>query len=100
IRDFHVTGVQTCALPILQQGDVIVAVAGKEVSNYGEVQDIVREHEGPLKLTVERDGKEVPITVEVVQVKRPKFDPQTGNPVVEKIGRASCRGGGCGGVGG
>lgn len=67
----------------LQQGDVIVAVAGKEVSNYGEVQDIVREHEGPLKLTVERDGKEVPITVEVVQVKRPKFDPQTGNPVVE-----------------
>jgi len=66
----------------LREGDVIVAVDGKPVDNYGEIQEIVRKHTGPLQLTVERDGRQVPITVDVVQVKRPKFDPATGNPVV------------------
>lgn len=57
----------------LRQGDVITAVGGKPVENYSQVQDIVNKHEGALQLTVERGGQPVPVTVDVAQVKRPKF---------------------------
>ncbi|MGH3431764.1 MAG: M50 family metallopeptidase, partial [Thermocrispum sp.] len=76
----------------MQPGDVITAIGGKQVTKYSQVQDLVNKHEGPLAITVDRDGRSVPLTVDVAQVERPKFAEtgtvvmKDGKPVLETVG--------------
>ncbi|GLY67101.1 M50 family metallopeptidase [Amycolatopsis taiwanensis] len=67
----------------LLPGDRIVSVDGTPTSNYDEVTTKIRPRSGPLPVEVERDGKVVPLTIDVVQVSRPVTDPA--NPSQEKI---------------
>src|SRR5207244_6205833 len=91
-RDDLVTGVQTCALPILES---IAPVGGITVSQS------VRDHIGKrLDLTFEDMGErhlkniEHSIRVYSISLDRPstrETDNVTSTPREEKIGRASCR---------
>src|SRR5690606_39526887 len=82
IRDFHVTGVQTCALPI--SGDfntrVLLAINGNRVN------DVVYDSAGL--------GRTFPIDLDLIE--RIEFIPGPGGAVygqnaMFEIGRASCR---------
>lgn len=67
----------------LLPGDQIVSVAGTPTSNYDEVTAKIQPLSGPVAVEVERDGRTVPLTIDVVQVSRPISDPA--NPSHEKI---------------
>lgn len=53
------------ATGVLQEGDVIIAVAGNEVAGFGDLRDAIAANGAgvPLTLTVERDGQPVDVTV-------------------------------------
>src|SRR5690606_41021652 len=65
IRDFHVTGVQTCALPILNlngYGDLVTY--GESTFDYGSIRKVARDHNvwglvAALVLTDKRDIRHV-----------------------------------------
>lgn len=74
----------------LQSGDRIIAINGKPVSNYTEIQEQIAPNPGStLDLLVERNGVQIPIKV------KPQLDPDTGagrigiyfwtDPVVETV---------------
>jgi regulator of sigma E protease len=61
----------------LQDGDVIVAIDGKTVRNWKEISDsIVRNALKPLRVTVQRDGRTVAVTVV------PTLDEETGRGII------------------
>src|SRR5207302_8251811 len=74
IRDFHVTGVQTCALPIsgLKAGARIRRIGTEEVSSADEVvRKLAKLGEGAkLKLTVVDDGADRELTIERSEERR------------------------------
>src|SRR5690606_41067384 len=90
IRDFHVTGVQTCALPIC---DVIVAVNGKPADAAGA--DPLRGPPGSeVTLTIAREGREdtFDVTVQRETIRVPSIRARMLEPGYGyEIGRASCR---------
>src|SRR5690606_40551186 len=57
IRDFHVTGVQTCALPISRHDGLVEPRGAREDPH---VVPIRRPHEGPLVIGIERQDPVVP----------------------------------------
>lgn len=74
----------------LQTGDRIIAINGKPVSNYSEIQEQIAPNPGQtLQLLVERNGEQIPITV------KPQLDTDTGagrigiyfwtDPVIETV---------------
>lgn len=54
----------------LQPGDEIVAVAGTPTPAWADVVTAIRDARGPTVLLVERNGAELPVTVDVVAAKR------------------------------
>src|SRR5207302_7762860 len=100
IRDFHVTGVQTCALPIskkiraaLDAKLIPILCVGETESERknGKTEEVLlRQLHGSLATTTANEIANIVIAYE------PVWAIGTGN----KIGRASCRERGWGGVGG
>lgn len=67
----------------LLPGDRIVSVGGTPTSNYDEVNAKIQPQAGPVPVEVERDGRIVPLTLNVVRVARPVSDPA--DPSQERI---------------
>ena len=71
----------------LRQGDVVVAVAGKEVRSSGDFVTAVRASPGrPVALTVVRDDQRQEITLTPATVQRPVRAPGTGTETVGAVG--------------
>ncbi|WP_199430281.1 M50 family metallopeptidase [Qaidamihabitans albus] len=70
----------------IQSGDVIVSVEGTPTETYEDVVTEVQPLSGPTRITVERDGETVPLTVDVTQVERPVLDPETGERKIVEVG--------------
>src|SRR5690606_40786350 len=89
IRDFHVTGVQTCALPIYRLGRALLHDsafpqhddAGGDLAHHGEV---VADEQVTQSETLAQVHEEV-------QHLRLHRDVERGDRLVGEIGRASCR---------
>jgi membrane-associated protease RseP (regulator of RpoE activity) len=60
----------------MRPGDVIVAVAGTDTPTWPEAVAVIQGARGPTPVVVERDGQQVPLTVDVTPVQR--IDPETG----------------------
>src|SRR5690606_40193869 len=88
IRDFHVTGVQTCALPIFGGGDA-GDVTEATVDVVGVLQDLPGlVHRVDDLRVVERDLVGVPL---VVDLRTGGTQQDVLDEVRGQIGRASCR---------
>src|SRR5690606_40495053 len=99
-RDFHVTGVQTCALPILGRlvaGRLAHRVRVEQGRQPRDPRD-GRERDVPRQAHRPRGARPVPV-VGAGQVGRGGGGGRPGAVVARQIGRASCRGRG-GGEGG
>ncbi|GHF30155.1 Zn-dependent protease [Amycolatopsis deserti] len=59
----------------IQPGDEIVSVNGTRTETYSDVTALIQKLSGPTRFEVERDGRIVPLTVDVVRVDRPVPDP-------------------------
>jgi membrane-associated protease RseP (regulator of RpoE activity) len=59
-------------------GDTIVSVAGAPTPTWRETVAAIQAAAGPTPIVVERDGEQLPLTVDVAPVQR--LDPQTGAP--------------------
>src|SRR5207302_3787742 len=84
IRDFHVTGVQTCALPIFKHGEVNRAANGT----------IDRTHLKPTGARpIVRAGHEIEILAAGIEGRRDRIGESVRDlmALLFKIGRASCR---------
>src|SRR5436309_2875407 len=86
IRDFHVTGVQTCALPIYNSTHPAIALVRDAISASSEAQIAQRG-------VVVRPAAEWPVKLAVVFGDRHVVDAgdSPAHQPVGKIGRASCR---------
>ncbi|MGH3615946.1 MAG: M50 family metallopeptidase [Pseudonocardia sp.] len=62
----------------LLPGDTIVSVAGTRTQTWSDAVLAIRESSGPTPILVERDGAQVPLTVDVATVRR--LDLETGAP--------------------
>ncbi|GAA4662158.1 site-2 protease family protein [Amycolatopsis dongchuanensis] len=69
----------------LLPGDVVRAVNGKSTPTYIDVTAAIQQLSGPATFEVERDGRTVPLTIDVVQVDRPVQDAQ-GTEKIVKVG--------------
>ncbi|PRX48419.1 RIP metalloprotease RseP [Prauserella shujinwangii] len=67
----------------IQPGDVIVSVSGTPTPTFEDVVNEIQPLSGPTRITVERDGETVPLTVDVTQVKRPVLNAQGEREIVE-----------------
>src|SRR5690606_39810273 len=88
IRDFHVTGVQTCALPIY--------VACGERITIKELWQLIREITGSSVDPVFRENREGDIPHSLADISKAKtllgYHPEFGvKQGLQQIGRASCR---------
>ncbi|UQS23295.1 site-2 protease family protein [Amycolatopsis thermalba] len=63
----------------IQPGDEIVSVNGTRTPTYSDVTAAIQQLSGPTRFEVERDGRIVPLTVDVVRVDRPVTDPANPN---------------------
>ncbi|AHI00638.1 M50 family metallopeptidase [Kutzneria viridogrisea] len=54
----------------VQAGDVILSVDGTAVANYAAATKLIQDRQGPVPLVVERDGRQVSLTVDVVKQAR------------------------------
>jgi membrane-associated protease RseP (regulator of RpoE activity) len=72
----------------LQSGDEIISVGGVSTPTYPEVTAKMQTLSGPVDVQVRRDGKIVPLTIDVVSVRRPVTDPANPNaqPKVVNVG--------------
>jgi len=65
----------------LQVGDTIVSVAGTPVTTWAEEQAAIKAAPaGDVPVVVERDGRNVTLTVPMAPIVRPVYDPATGKP--------------------
>src|SRR5690606_39983026 len=91
--DFHVTGVQTCALPIFDLGDAVCTSAGECSGTVRTGRDLVLRAEDAVT-GAERWTATVPFrSADAVQCTA-TYDAAWGGSasrIVLKIGRASCR---------
>src|SRR5690606_40158195 len=91
-RDFHVTGVQTCALPILNGtacGDTATYDANQLVNSYGSYGGFSAENDGAA---VEFAWPGTPLATYVNHGCQAPFEPTIATVVSGgEIGRASCR---------
>ncbi|MEE1941797.1 site-2 protease family protein [Streptomyces sp. TRM 70361] len=62
----------------LRPGDTIVAFDGKEVAEWGELQQRIRDTIGPATVTVERDGERLDLRAELVRNEVAKSDGRGG----------------------
>ena len=72
----------------LHPGDKVLSVNGKSTPTYIDVTAAVRTLSGPAQFQVERDGRTVPLTIDVVQVERPVTNAQNpqGPEQIVKVG--------------
>ena len=52
----------------LQPGDKIVSIAGAPISTWTDVLAEVKKHSGPTAVVVDRNGRNVPLTIDIAQV--------------------------------
>ncbi len=63
----------------VKPGDTITAFAGQPVSNWDELTEQIRTHaEEPVSMTVEREGKEIDLTITPMRTVRPVNNELTG----------------------
>jgi membrane-associated protease RseP (regulator of RpoE activity) len=53
----------------LRANDQILSVAGQQTPTFQDVTRIVQSSTGPTRFVIERDGKQVPVTIDVARVK-------------------------------
>jgi len=69
------TGASPAAAAGLQPGDRIVSVAGRPVTEWADASSAIRQSgAGPETLVIERDGRRLTLTVELVARERPAVD--------------------------
>src|SRR5690606_39465258 len=91
-RDFHVTGVQTCALPISPEGAVVLSrsAVNRAILALMETGWVVRTFKGRGK--GKGASRYVPVLNVLELAAHGKFpEPSHSIGTVEQIGRASCR---------
>src|SRR5690606_39993647 len=90
---FHVTGVQTCALPIFSRP--VLAVHPRILPLDGQrprVPDAVQRTYHPLEVDLAAAGRaEIPPAAAVAEIEMPAEDAAVARRVRPQIGRASCR---------
>ncbi|GHF62747.1 membrane-associated protease RseP (regulator of RpoE activity) [Amycolatopsis bartoniae] len=69
----------------LQPGDKVLSVNGKSTPTYVDVTAAIQQLSGPVTFQVERDGRTVPLTIDVAQVQRPVQD-EKGNEKIVTVG--------------
>lgn len=62
----------------IESGDVVVAVNGKDVETFADLVLATREVTGTAEFTIDRDGDQLSLPVDVEQVQRWVVDPATG----------------------
>lgn len=68
----------------LRPGDRLISVAGVPTATWPDAVTAIRAATGPTPVVVERDGQEIPLTVDVARVKR--LDPNGATVAVGAIG--------------
>src|SRR5690606_40370516 len=88
IRDFHVTGVQTCALPISKNVDIVIGGGGQD-SGQDKVQaDLLRI--SPQLHALAKQNVPMLMICGLYQLFG-KFFRTREDKIIQEIGRASCR---------
>ncbi|WP_337060968.1 M50 family metallopeptidase [Kineococcus sp. G2] len=73
----------------LQPGDTVLSFAGREVTGWEQLSDLIRASGGrTVQVVVERDGRRVELTATPVLTRRAVLDERTGEPTgaVEEVG--------------
>src|SRR5690606_41081643 len=88
IRDFHVTGVQTCALPIYEPTGALDSKSSREVIRLlTELSD-----KGHTVILITHDQDVADVARRQIHISDGEIVKDTGiDPVAIQIGRASCR---------
>jgi membrane-associated protease RseP (regulator of RpoE activity) len=72
----------------VKPGDVFVSIAGTKVTSWAQATDIIRKSAGTtVDLVVERDGKDVSLSLTPKLTTRPVTDPTTGAVVTDSSGK-------------
>jgi membrane-associated protease RseP (regulator of RpoE activity) len=64
------TGPGPAALAGIKRGDVVVKVGDTDVTNFEDMAAAIRKHNGPTPVVVERDGKQIPLDVNITPTQR------------------------------
>jgi membrane-associated protease RseP (regulator of RpoE activity) len=56
----------------IKPGDKVISVAGQPTPTWSDMVQLVQTRNGPTPIVVERDGRQLPLTVTIPQVERPK----------------------------
>jgi membrane-associated protease RseP (regulator of RpoE activity) len=64
------TGPGPAALAGIKPGDIVVKVGDTDVANFEDMAAAIRKHNGPTPVVVERDGKQIPLRVDVTSTQR------------------------------
>src|SRR6202022_2057161 len=64
------TGPGPAALAGIKPGDIVVKVGDTGVANFEDMAAAIRKHNGPTPVVIERDGKQIPLTVDVTSTQR------------------------------
>lgn len=62
----------------IQSGDHIVSVGGTLTPTWDDAVTVIRAHFGPTPFVIERDGKQMTLTIDVASVQRAKIDARPG----------------------
>lgn len=69
----------------LSAGDEILAVDGKQVASYAELQDTLADSKQPVQLKIERSGSTLTKTLPAVWADLPYQDPETGKVITKSV---------------
>jgi membrane-associated protease RseP (regulator of RpoE activity) len=58
------------ALAGIKRGDVVVKVGDTDVTNFEDMAAAIRKHNGPTPVVIERDGKQIPVNVDITPTQR------------------------------
>jgi membrane-associated protease RseP (regulator of RpoE activity) len=64
------TGPGPAALAGIKRGDVVVKVGDTDVTNFEDMAAAIRKHNGPTPVVIERDGKQIPVNVDITPTQR------------------------------
>ena len=64
------TGPGPAALAGIKRGDVVVKVGDTGVTNFEDMAAAIRKHNGPTPVVIERDGKQIPLNVDITPTQR------------------------------
>src|SRR5690606_40899953 len=90
IRDFHVTGVQTCALPISARG-ALAEFTANTTRRVSALPPIAQAANGPALVRLAKAAAQIDAMSNLLRQDALESDNAPEGTVFSKIGRASCR---------